>query len=100
MLRALLLVLLLSNLTGCASWFKKQEGTAIIVPEKVNISPEALEACKPLKELSIASDDTAPFVTVLENIKDNAVLYADCAKKQQNSIELLRKFSNSDKDKK
>lgn len=100
MLRVLLLVLLLSNLTGCATWFRKNEGTAIIVPERVNISPESLEPCKPLKELTISDDDTAPFVTVLENVKDNAVIHADCAKKQQNSIELLKKFSNSNKDKK
>lgn len=97
MLRALLIVLLLSNLAGCASWFKKKD-TPIIVPEKVLLNPESLKECNPLVELFIAPTDTDPFLALLETHKKNAVIYADCAAKQRNSVELLKKFSNSDKE--
>jgi hypothetical protein len=97
MLRVLLISLLLSNLAGCASWFKEPD-IPIIVPDKVLLNPESLKECEPLIELFIAPTDTSPFVTVLETVKRNAVIYADCAAKQRNSVELLKKFSNSDKE--
>lgn len=98
MLRVLLLVILLSNLTGCALFEKKKDNTAVLVPEKVEINPESLKECSPLKELVISEQDIYPFVTVLDNIKENAIIYADCAKRQQNSVKLLKKFSNTDKE--
>ncbi len=100
MLRALLLVLLLSSLAGCSLFQRKQPETAVLVPEKVNINPESLEPCAPLKPLVVPDGDPQPFVAVLEHTKDNAVIYADCAKKQQNSIILLKKFGNITKENK
>lgn len=80
------LIVLLSSLllTGCFAT------KGVVLPEKVNIDPRALEACAPLKPLVIPADDPDPFVPVLENVKDNALLYSDCARKQNNSIKLLK----------
>lgn len=92
-MRLVILVLLLSNLTACALFERKPE-TAIVVPNRVVLNSESFTPCTKLKEFNLADNDMSPFITLLETIKENAIAYSDCAKKQENSIILLRKFSN------
>lgn len=93
-MRLLLAALALSSLTACAL-FERKPDVAIVVPEKIQLNPESLVPCAKLKEFTMLENDMAPFITLLETIKDNAIIYNECAAKQSNSITLLKKFSNT-----
>ena len=86
----LLLLVLSMTLVGCAT--TNENKIAFVNTEKVNIAPEHLIPCSPLKLLP----EEAEFEDSLKLHVDNAVIYADCKRKQDNSITLLKKFSNQE----
>ena len=84
-------LILVSSLSGCAL-FKTKAEPAIVTPEQVEVDPRALQPCKPLVQLDTTKEDL--FIALLDNTAANTAVYLDCVKKQNNSIELLKKFSN------
>jgi hypothetical protein len=82
-----LLILLL--LAGCAT---TQVPDAVLppAPKTVHLEPKLLEPCEPLDSL-YASNSWEDILTITVN---NFEKYAACAKKQENSVKLLKKFSN------
>lgn len=77
----LILVLLIS---GCAA-----VSDAVVPPKEkiVHIDPRALEPCEDLVGLDSNSSE-------IETTIRNFEIYADCKRKQNNSIILLKQFSN------
>lgn len=83
-----LLVVLSIILAGCA--FAPSKPLPIITPNIIHIDPRALEPCNNLIQLS----PTASFEELLGVLVSNAEIYLDCKNKQNNSIILLKEFSN------
>jgi hypothetical protein len=84
-------ILALVLLTGCSLFPKKD---VIITDREVRINPAALAPCADL----ILLPEDGNFDTVLSVTIANAELFLDCKKKQNNSIILLKQFSNTKKD--
>lgn len=63
---------------------------SIDVPKKIHIDQRILEKCLPLKSL----EKSATFEEVLVISTKNAEIYYDCRIKQENSIKLIKEFSN------
>lgn len=91
------IVLAVPLVTGCGvlDFFKKKDAP-IITDKRVNVDPKLLEPCKPLVTLSIplGTKDPAPYL--LDNLAANVELFDECSKKQDASILVIRKFSNTD----
>lgn len=85
MKKLLIAAMLLISLTGCA-FFK---GMPIITERSVNIPPEALQSCPLLEHTSVITVDDV----LLENI-ELYKQYAVCARKQDDSVKLIKKFAN------
>jgi len=86
----ILLITLILALTGCAS--KPPIPDAVVPPKEVvvKLDPGNMESCKKLTPLpSTATWDDVLYITI-----DNYEKYAGCAKLQEGSIILLKKFSN------
>lgn len=81
--------LALALLSGCSLFPTKKD--VIITDREVRLNPAALSPCADL----IALPEGGNFDTVLYVTIANAELYVDCKKKQDNSIILLKQFSNS-----
>ncbi len=84
------IVLLSISLQGCAflDYFKKPP-EPVVVAQPANIDPSALQPCELLNEgLTIVT-----FEDSLLAYGDLAKKYGTCAKKQANSVVLLKKFS-------
>jgi len=86
----LLLISLVLAISGCAT--KPPIPDAVLPPPEkvVRLDPGTMESCKKLDPLP----DTATWEDVLNNIIDNYEKYAGCSKLQEDSIKLLKKFSN------
>ncbi len=83
-MKKLISILALALLVGCAT----TKDAIVAPPEKViRLDPSALERCKPL--LKINSGDEVLHVTL-----SNFAIHAECVNKQDNSIKLLKEFSN------
>lgn len=89
----LISVLLLSMLQGCGLWSSFQKPDAIITEKTVQLDPKVFEPCTGLIPLP-PTFSVDPFGDILSNVQANADAYAACAKKQDDSIILLKKFSN------
>lgn len=85
-MKKLLLVLVFPILTGC-SLFKNS--TPIITEKSVNIPVEALKSCDLLATTQVSTVDEV----LLENI-ELYKMYAVCARKQDDSVKLIKKFAN------
>lgn len=85
-------ILALVLLTGCSLFPQKD---VIITDREVRINPAALVPCADL----VLLPEEGNFDTVLSVTIANAELFLDCKKKQDNSITLLKQFSNTKKDK-
>ena len=83
----MLLVILL--LAGCAT---APIPDAVLPPstKQVHLEPRLLEPCEALNNLYL----TNSWEDVLTITVNNFEKYSACAKKQENSIKLLKKFSN------
>lgn len=77
-------ILLASLLIGCTS-----APVATIVDKKVHIDSAVLEPCALIPNTKINSIEDV----LLENI-DLYTLYATCAKKQDNSVLIIKEFGN------
>lgn len=91
----LIIVLCLPMLTGCALFdFFKKPDPPVITDKVVQIDPKLLEPCAPLVTLVIpqGASDKEPFF--IDNLGQNASIYAECAKKQDASILIIKKFGN------
>lgn len=86
----LLLIILASILIGCAT--TQPPGPTIVIDKVVHIDPRALQACEPL----VGLNSVASFEDILATSVQNMEIYADCKGKQDNSIILLKKFSNKE----
>ena len=91
--KVLIMVFLLSLLQGCAfsDFFRKRDDPIIPPDVKVKLDPKALEPCA---SLPILTDRTPEGL--LTNTQNIVLTYYDCAKKQENSIILLKGFSNAE----
>ena len=82
-------------LSGCA--FIKDEICGPPMPNvntTIKVDPKLLEPCKPL----LTMDKEAPgFEDYLMLTGDNALVYADCKKKQEASVLFIKKVSNGSK---
>lgn len=91
----LLLVLTLAlALTGCASIKEAVCGKPDYVPPEnkvVKVDPKLLEPCKPLL---LMEAQTPTWEDYLLLTGDNAIVYADCRKKQDSSIKFIKSLSN------
>ena len=85
------IVLSLSLLQGCG-FLQKKKPDATISEKVVYLDPKALEPCQPLLRLDLQGDSFEDLLVV--SVK-NMAIYADCSGKQDNSIKLLREFSNN-----
>jgi uncharacterized protein YceK len=93
--KILLALLVLFSLSGCASMKEAICGKEdIVVPEnkKIHVDPKLLEACKPLLTMT---QPTPTWEDYLLLTGDNAILYAECRKKQDSSIKFLKELSNA-----
>lgn len=99
MKKALLIMLLsISLLQGCAL-FQRKNPDAIITEKVVNIDPKALEPCSSLIKLDTISPDedlSSALFKVLEVSTKNIEIASDCARKQDASIAILKKFANKE----
>lgn len=86
-MRILLAVILSSLIVGCSSPPKVPDAIAPPAAQKVDIDPRVLQPCKEL--LTVSQD------SLIENTIKNIEIYADCARKQDASIKLLKQFSNT-----
>lgn len=77
------------SLSGCGLFMKKPD--ASITTKVVHIDPRVLESCKDLVTIS----EPITFEGLLISSVTNAELYLDCRNKQENSIKLLKQFSNT-----
>lgn len=90
----LIALMLAASLTGCASIKEAICGKPdIILPENkvIKVDPKLLQPCQSLIEM------TAPIPTWEDYLLltgDNAILYADCRKKQESSITFIKSLSN------
>lgn len=84
-MKKLLMILIFPILTGCAMF----KDTPVITEKTVNIPTEALQSCSLLENASITTIEEA----LLENI-ELYKLYAICARKQDDSVKLIKKFAN------
>lgn len=85
----LLIIILSSILIGCAH---TPPGPTIAIDKVVHIDPRALQACEPL----VGLNSITSFEDILNTSIQNMEIYADCKGKQDNSIILLKKFSNKE----
>lgn len=92
MSKLLLTLILLSSLTGCQIF--KEKTPVINTIEMVKLDPEALLPCDQLRALKLPDGTEDPFLYTLDNHRINSAAYAKCAMKQNNSIILLKRFSN------
>lgn len=76
-------------LVGCAT-----NKDVIITDREVRINPAALAPCADL----MLMPEEGNFDTVLSITIANAEIYLDCKNKQDNSIKLLKQFSNVKKE--
>jgi hypothetical protein len=84
--------LIVLSLTGCAGMKDKYCDYKVIPPaEPMEIDPRVLESCKDL----IIPDKPLDWDILLENTRKNKLIYLDCVKRQENSIKLIKKFSNN-----
>ncbi len=83
-MRILIILLLLA---GCAT-----PPDAVVPPKEqtVQLDSSVYEECKPLLRLEKGADHDG----ILKVTTDNAELFAQCARKQKDSIAIIRKFSN------
>jgi len=85
--RILSSIVLCISLSGCI-WATKHEAT---IPEKVvKLDPQVYQPCKSLSLLP----DNASFEELAATTATNFLVYSDCKAKQDNSIILLKQFSN------
>ncbi len=85
------IVLLVLFLSGCGA-VQKLVCTDVAPPTKeVHIDPRYFERCKPLQTIP---KENPTFEKILLNTTDNAIIYAECRSKQDDSIKLLKEFSN------
>jgi hypothetical protein len=86
----LFLIALLLVLTGCAT--KPKPPDAVLPPTErvVHLDPKILASCDKLEPLP----ESATWEDVLNVTINNYEKYAACARKQENSIFLLKRFSN------
>lgn len=82
------IIILSIFLQGCAS-FKKPD-IVINTPSVVTIDTEILQLCPLLKEDAVISS----FEDSITVYADLATAYGICAKKQSNSVKLLKQFGN------
>lgn len=86
-MKILVAILLSLSLSGC-SWFTKPDAT---VPEKVvKLDARVLEPCADLN----AIPENASFEDLMNTTFANFQVYSECKAKQDNSIKLLKQFSN------
>lgn len=91
----LIIVLCLPMLTGCALFdFFKKPDPPVITDKVVQIDPKLLEPCAPLARLEIPQDTTNKEVFFIDNIGNNATIYAECAKKHEASVVVIKKLGN------
>ncbi len=86
MKRLLISLMLCFSLSGCWITFGTPAGPTI-TDKIVKIDPSALERCLPQKPLTDPDQ-------LLEISLANMDIYAQCVNKQDNSIKLLKQFSN------
>lgn len=87
-MKILYILALCIGLSSCGLFPKKPD---VIITEKVvRIDPRALESCKDLENVI----EPVTFESLLITSINNAELYLDCRNKQENSIKLLKEFSN------
>lgn len=83
-MRAIITIILLVSLTACCS-------TVPVQPNRpINIDSRMLEPCKPL----VVPKEPLTFESILENTKDNVLVYTDCKTKHDAAIVLLRELTN------
>jgi hypothetical protein len=71
-------------LTGCCS-------APIVHPtEPIIIDSRILEKCKP----QVLPESTLTYESILENVKDNSILYKECSAKNDAAITLIKKLTN------
>lgn len=91
----ILFLFLSSLLVGCSGTFQKQpEIPAVpgITKAKIVIDYRIMEPCLPLKQL-----DGFEHSNVLDNIRDNVVIYQDCSNKQKSATEIIKKLTEDTK---
>jgi hypothetical protein len=76
------------SLSGCGLFTKKPD--ASITTKVVHIDPRVLESCKDLVTIS----EPITFEGLLVSSVTNAELYLDCRNRQENSIKVIKEFSN------
>lgn len=90
MKKAIIGILLILSLQGCAflDYFKKQP--SIPPGAIVNISPDALKECNLLKDTVVVIS----FEDAITAYGDLATEYGACASKQKTSIKLIKQLGN------
>lgn len=91
-MRLIPIIILSIFLTGCGI-FEKRAEPPVIAPKVVRIDSEILQLCPLLKEDIVIGT----FEDSLIVYGDLAAQYGACAKKQANSVKLLKEFSGVSK---
>ena len=92
--KILLSILVMFSLPGCAS-IKEAicDKPEIVVPEnkKIHVDPKLLEPCKPLQPMTSSTPTWEDYLVLTG---DNAIVYAECKKKQDSSIRYIEDLTN------
>jgi len=83
-------------IVGCAQTVQKQPEIpvtpAVTTKTKIVLDYRIMEPCKPLKLL-----EGTEHSHILDNIKDNVLIYQDCSNKHRSATEILKKLSEDNK---
>lgn len=90
-MRLLLVSFILLMVTGCSTVCTDYCKSSLITNDTVHVEPGVLELCKAQVPLS---PNTQSFEEVLLNIKENKIIYNECASKQRDSVLIIKKFAN------
>ena len=83
-MRIILMLMLVASLAACDTMGKKEGHST------VRLDPRVLQPCKPL----VAPPVPLTFESILENTKDNVLIYNECKAKYDTAIVLLRELTN------
>lgn len=96
--KLLLSILVMFSLSGCAAIKDAicDKPPDIVVPENktIHVDPKLLEPCRPLIEMTAPTPTWEDYLLLTG---DNAIIYADCRKKQDSSIKFLKEVSGLNK---
>ena len=89
-MKKLFLIACLLILTGCANWNFYKNSEPVIVDKQINFDPKLLQPCATLVN--------TPILVIEDLLLENLELYkqyALCARKQQDSINILQQLGTS-----